>query len=572
MSGIAETSQRPGAAERLDLAHLLPARLRSFVSIGPQLSRYALVSAIALALDFALYLALTSAGTNPTLAGVIGYAAGMGVHYVLSSRFVFDLGAIDKPQARLFGEFALSGVAGIGITALVIALATEVAGLPPLPAKVLAAGISFLAVFALRRQVVFGKLDLKLPALPQDIYVKLTVAGAVFLFVIEVAYFAFSATPSFWKPSLDAFGGTAIGRDFLNTWMGGRSAFADGPAAWFDFRAYNQFLLKFIGVSEMHRYVWSYPPHILLLIWPFGLLPYFPAFVLWTVLGYATFLYAAYAAGVERQNLWFIAVAPAVAINVFIGQNGFFLAALLIFGLTNLDRRPVLCGVLFGMLTVKPQLGLLLPLMLVLTGRWRTIAAAAVTTVALVGATAWLYGPEVWTGYLTQVVPQQKFLQEYGEGLLFLQVPSAFWAARLVGLPLSAAWGLQAIVTAAAVAAVAWTFWRRRDPVLSNALLITAIFLATPYALNYDLVVFGWVLALLRQRSDNELIDHYLIIGVWTLAATMMLAGLIYVPLAMPLLAVFAGRLLWRLAQSQTRRQHAEGTTLVASGVGSGGG
>ncbi len=394
----------------------------------------------------------------------------------------------------------------------------------------------------------------------------------MFFLVIEVAYFAFSATPSFWKPSLDAFGGTAIGRDFLNTWVGGRSAFGDGPAAWFDFRVYNQFLLRFIGVSEMHRYVWSYPPHVLLLIWPFGLLPYFPAFVLWTVLGCAAFLYAAHAAGVERHNLWFIAVAPAVAINVFIGQNGCFLAALLICGLANLDRRPVLSGVLFGILTIKPQLGLLLPLVLALTGRWRTIAAAAATTIALVGATTWLYGLETWTGYFTQVVPQQRFLQEYGEGLLFLQVPSAFWAGRLVGLPLGAAWVLQAIVSAAAVAAVAWTFWRRRDPVLSNALLIVAIFLATPYALNYDLVVLGWVLALLRQRSDNELIDHYLIIAIWTLPATMMLAGLVHIPLAMPLLAAFAGRLLWRLAPSQARQEHAEGATLAVYAAGSGGG
>ncbi len=134
----------------------LPARLHALIGIGPQLSRYALVSLAALALDFSLYLALTSGGMKPVLAGVIGYAAGTVLHYVLSARFVFDAAATDKVQARLFGEFALSGLAGIGITALVIALATEVAGLAALPAKVLAAGVSFLLVFALRRGVVFS--------------------------------------------------------------------------------------------------------------------------------------------------------------------------------------------------------------------------------------------------------------------------------------------------------------------------------------------------------------------------------------------------------------------------------
>ena len=90
------------------------------------------------------------------MAGVIGYALGTGLHYVLSTRFVFDARATDKVHARLFGEFALSGIAGMGITALVIALATQAAGLAALPAKVLAAGASFIMVFALRRAVVFS--------------------------------------------------------------------------------------------------------------------------------------------------------------------------------------------------------------------------------------------------------------------------------------------------------------------------------------------------------------------------------------------------------------------------------
>ena len=376
--------------------------------------------------------------------------------------------------------------------------------------------------------------------------------GALFAST-EIAYFLFSNPPSFFMPSVDGFGGTAIGRDFLNTWMGGRSALAEGPAAWFDFRVYNDLLRSLVGIAE--TYFWSYPPHVLLLIWPFGLMPYLPAFVLWTLGGFALFLYAAASGGVERKHLFFVAVAPAVAVNVLIGQNGFFTAALLICGLVNLDRRPVLAGVLFGILTVKPQLGLLLPLMLVVSGRWRTIVSASATTAALVAATSWLYGVDIWLAYLDTVVPQQQVLQEHGGGLLLLQAASAFHAGRLVGLPLGSAWALQAIVSAAAIAAVIWTFRRRRDPVLSMALLIAATFLVTPYALNYDMVVLAWVLALLRQREGNEPIDHYLIIAVWTLPLTMMLAGLIHIPLALPVLAAFAARLVWQLAQSDAEQR-----------------
>jgi hypothetical protein len=354
-------------------------------------------------------------------------------------------------------------------------------------------------------------------------------------------------------PSVDGFGGTAIGRDFLNTWMGGRSALAEGPAAWFDFRVYNDLLRALVGITE--SYFWSYPPHILLFIWPFGLMPYLPAFVLWTLGGFALFLYAAASGGVERRHLLFVAVAPAVAINVFIGQNGFFTAALLIVGLINLDRRPLLSGVLFGILTIKPQLGLLLPVVLAVSGRWRTMASAAATTAALVAATSWLYGADIWMAYLRNVIPVQHFLQEHGNGMLFLQIPSAFYAGRLVGLPIAADWALQAIVSAATIAAVIWTFRRRRDPVLSMALLIAATFLFTPYSMNYDMVVLAWVAALLRQRQASEPIDHYLIIAMWSLPLTMMLAGLIHVPLALLVLAALAARLVWLLARDEAQER-----------------
>ena len=166
-----------------------------------------------------------------------------------------------------------------------------------------------------------------------EAYRKATAAGLAFLVCLEVMYFVLSPAPSFWIPSMDAIGQTAIGRDFLNIWMGGRAALSDGPAVFFDYWAYNVYLQAFFGTGDLHHYFWSYPPHILLFIWPFGLMPYLAAFALWSLLGIMLFMFAVSAGGVERKNLLFIAVAPAVAVNLFIGQNGCFFAALLIGGL-----------------------------------------------------------------------------------------------------------------------------------------------------------------------------------------------------------------------------------------------
>ena len=285
--------------------------------------------------------------------------------------------------------------------------------------------------------------------------------------------------------------------------------------------------------------------------------------------GFALYLWAAWSGGVRRQHMLFLAVAPAVAVNVFFGQNGFVTAALLIGGLANLDRKPVFAGVLFGILTIKPQFGLLLPVLLVMTGRWRVIAAAIVTTAALVALTALWFGTDIWIEYVRKVVPQQQWLMTQGGGLLVPMVSSAFVNARLVGLPLDVCWWVQAAVSCGALAMVVWTFWRKRDPVLSLALFVTATFLFSPWMLNYDMVVFGFVVALLRQRDDNTLADHRLALAVWTLPVTMMFAGAIGIPLAPVVLIIFAGWLLRRLAQGDRGEVRALPEQTVDALVGS---
>ena len=130
-------------------------RLAALRATLSQLSRYAAASAFALVLDFTIYLALTGTGMKPVLAGTLGYGAGLALHFLLSSRFVFTAAVTCKTQTRLFAEFALSGLAGLATTAIVIAVAVNVAGLPALPAKVLAAGASFVFVYWLRSTMVF---------------------------------------------------------------------------------------------------------------------------------------------------------------------------------------------------------------------------------------------------------------------------------------------------------------------------------------------------------------------------------------------------------------------------------
>jgi putative flippase GtrA len=146
---------RDGGMPQMDFIAAVPRALHSG-GVMPQLSRYAIVSGLALALDFAVFLLINRTIGLPTLAGVIGYGCGIILHYHLSRRFVFAAAGSQKSAHRLFSEFVASGLVGLAVTACVIALATGLLGLTPIVAKVLAVAASFVGVYAIRRSIVFA--------------------------------------------------------------------------------------------------------------------------------------------------------------------------------------------------------------------------------------------------------------------------------------------------------------------------------------------------------------------------------------------------------------------------------
>jgi len=368
-----------------------------------------------------------------------------------------------------------------------------------------------------------------------DLYAKATVAAGVFFAVFAVAYLA---QLRHWHEAL----GNLIGRDFVNTWMGARAALSGQVQQLFDFPTYLRALVQTLGPLPPHN--WSYPPHLLLFIWPLGYMPYLGACAVWSLSGLALYL----SVGKDRSpaNLVFLAVAPAVAINLLSGQNGFFTAALLILAIRTVDERPIVAGICLGVLTIKPQLGFLFPLALLLSGRTRCLVTAAATTFALIGLTGAIFGMQVWYDYLHLAIPVQHEVLNTATGIPTLMMPSAYMNARLWGATPTIAWIVQIPFSLLAITAVVWTFMRNRDPMLSFAILITAGFVVSPYVFGYDMVVFGWLIATVRQRLSG-IWDARLALTVWTLPVTMIVFGLCKLPLAAPIMAAFLLRLVWIL-------------------------
>ena len=282
--------------------------------------------------------------------------------------------------------------------------------------------------------------------------------------------------------------GYPIGRDFINVWAGPQLAFNGKLATLFDFDAYRIAISDLFG-RPLPFHSWVYPLYSLPLFWPLGQLPYFVALAVWTF-----GLFAAFAAIVLRQiapehrlsALIVLACAPGCLINVAGGQNGFLSAALLIGGVLALDRRPLLAGLLFGLLTFKPHLGLVLPFALIALGAWRAIAAAAVTTVALVVMSLLIFGLEPWHQYLAATGALETLALTRFDGFIRFMMISVVASARIFGVPLSAAMALQAAVALPVLIAACWAVRRTADPCRRAFVLVAAAPLLTPYIFNYD--------------------------------------------------------------------------------------
>jgi putative flippase GtrA len=122
----------------------------------PPYLRYVAVSAGALGVDMGIYLVALQAGIEAAIAAAIGYLCGVAVHWILSSRLVFDDVAAHGPaRTKQKALFLTSAFIGLGLTVGIVALATRF-GLDPRLAKLCAIAVSFQTTYLLRRTIVFA--------------------------------------------------------------------------------------------------------------------------------------------------------------------------------------------------------------------------------------------------------------------------------------------------------------------------------------------------------------------------------------------------------------------------------
>ncbi len=287
--------------------------------------------------------------------------------------------------------------------------------------------------------------------------------------------------------------------DYVAQWAAGHRVLSGSAARAYDWADQIAYQTRLIGASKPAELYIFYPPHFLFTTPLFAWLDYVPAslaFLIVTTAAYAASLnlllrdwvktaLVAVSGGGAFYSIWWV-------------QNGFLTAALLTAGLVLLKNRPVLAGVFFGLLTIKPQLGLLIPIALLCSRNWRAITSASGTFLLLAAAAELFLGAGIWARFFASISATSEFL---AAGSLWFKQQSVFALAFPFVGP-TFAWVVYAVL-AAVIAAIVASMWSRPGAHLAkSSALISGSLLVTPYVYTYDAVPLT-AAAVMLLKGDN---------------------------------------------------------------------
>jgi hypothetical protein len=331
--------------------------------------------------------------------------------------------------------------------------------------------------------------------------------------------------------------------DFVSFWAAGRLALAGHPELAYDIPAHHaaeQAVGPVLGLLPF-----AYPPPFLALVTPFALLPFGAAFFAWVG---ATL--ALYAVAVRRiAPLPYAFAIPAGYVNLLIGQTGFLTSAIFIAGLLLVEASPWLAGAILGLMLLKPQLAVLLPVAMLAGRRWRVIGGAIASVLALLLIGVLISGVDSYGAFL-QMLPLHVGFFRAGR-LPWSELASVFALVRSFGASETAALIVHSAIAVAAAALTARSWWIGSDYRIPT--LAAATMLISPYIWTYDalllVVPLGWMI---RDRRHP-----YAIAAAW-LCALLPIVNY-YIPVSGPNLTSVAA-IICLVALSADMRREGSGT------------
>ncbi|WP_417666629.1 glycosyltransferase family 87 protein [Roseibium sp.] len=303
--------------------------------------------------------------------------------------------------------------------------------------------------------------------------------------------------------------------DFLSFWMAANNAVHGDPGLAYRTMEFADTQTEFVPNGF---YAFFYPPTYLLLLLPFGVMTSVTAFLSFQAVGLAGIAWAGKKIAGHWHGALLCVALPTTFNGIFHGQNALWMAALLGSALYCLsERKEVWAGILIGLMTIKPQLGVLIPFALLAGGYWWTFISASVTVVALAAVSFLVFGADTWVAFWEQSTVARSVLT--GGDVDLHKFVSVYGGLRLIGAGPTLAYGLQALVGAGMLVLVIHV-WRQQVALEAKAIvLIGAGLLATPFILSYDLAVIAIALAFaVKLKGEGRLKPGAMSLGAASVA------------------------------------------------------
>jgi hypothetical protein len=239
-----------------------------------------------------------------------------------------------------------------------------------------------------------------------------------------------------------------------------------------------------------------YGPSVALLFAPLGLLPLYPAYLIWCAF-YIVVFAVCLAVWVNRDardlrqfHFWIAAAAATFPPLVYALTQGHLsivgVVALLVLTRGLSSRSAVLAGVGLGLLAFKPTLLVPAAAIMLLAGELRIVLTGLAVAVASLLIPVPLFGMSASAAYVSTIVGLAASPERVAADPMLMSSLRTFWV-MLVGEEMG---GVLYAGNAAAVLALAVIAWRRiSNPLARVGMLALSTVLVAPHVYVYDLVV-----------------------------------------------------------------------------------
>lgn len=267
----------------------------------------------------------------------------------------------------------------------------------------------------------------------------------------------------------------------------------------------NSSVVPELGTESMHPWAWLYPPHYLLMVVPLALLPYYYALALWRVVSLALTGFLLWHSGKLRGGLFLTTIFNvSLVYSLIFGQNALIFAGIAGTGIYLLEKRQLLAGLCFAVLSMKPHFAIMIPVALILGKYWKALASTIISTLLLMIITSFTFGWDMWGMSAMHLNSLRPIM--FSPDTKFFSIYSSYIALLNLGLSIEYSWYVYYLIAILAFYGFCKIWLGKHDITTKWLAYVIAAVLCSPYNLAYDAV---WVLSPIMVWLSNVIAQNY---------------------------------------------------------------